>query len=67
LHIDCGIHNERQDCKISKVCGGVFVGGRRVNGGDEGEGICLMGFTNIYKIEKWSGGRNDPNNVCTCK
>jgi hypothetical protein len=30
---------------------GVLVG-ERVNGGDEGEGIWLMGFIYIYKIEQ---------------
>jgi hypothetical protein len=31
---------------------GVLVGGERVNGEDEGEGIRLMGFIHIYKIEQ---------------
>jgi hypothetical protein len=30
--------------------GEVYLGGR-VNGGDEGEGICLMDFIYIYEIE----------------
>jgi hypothetical protein len=30
---------------------GVHVGGRRVNEGDEGEGIWLMGFIYIHEIE----------------
>jgi hypothetical protein len=28
------------------------VGGGRVNGGDEGEGIWLIGFVYIYEIEQ---------------
>jgi hypothetical protein len=32
------------------MCGGVLVGGGRVNGGDEGEGIWLMDFIYICKI-----------------
>jgi hypothetical protein len=31
---------------------GIFVGWRRVNGGDEGEGIWLMGFIYIYEIKQ---------------
>jgi hypothetical protein len=31
---------------------GVLLGGRRVNGRDEGEGIWLMGFLYIYKMEQ---------------
>jgi hypothetical protein len=30
------------------------VGSGRVNGRDEGEGIWLMGFIYIYKIEWWN-------------
>jgi hypothetical protein len=30
---------------------GVLVGRGKVNGGDEGEGIWLMGFMYIYEIE----------------
>jgi hypothetical protein len=37
LNLDFGIKNERQDCKIATMWG-VLVGGRRMNGGDEGEG-----------------------------
>jgi hypothetical protein len=44
LSTDFGIKNGGQDCKIGTVVGGVLVGGRRVNGGDEGEGTWLMGF-----------------------
>jgi hypothetical protein len=32
------------------VCGGVLVREGRVNGGDGGEGIWLMGFIYIYEI-----------------
>jgi hypothetical protein len=48
LNIDFGINNERQDYKTSIVCGEVFVGGERVSGGDEGEGIWLIGCIYIY-------------------
>jgi hypothetical protein len=50
LNIIFGIKNERQDCKIGSLLGGggILVEGRRVNGGDEDEGIQLMGFTYIY-------------------
>jgi hypothetical protein len=34
------------------VRGGVLVGGRRVNGEDESEGILLMGFIYIHEIEQ---------------
>jgi hypothetical protein len=34
LNIDLNISNKRQDCKIGTVCGGVLMGGRRVNEGD---------------------------------
>jgi hypothetical protein len=34
------------------VGGGVLVEWERVNGGDEGEGIWLMGFIYIYEIEQ---------------
>jgi hypothetical protein len=44
--LNTDFNNERQNCKLSTVQGGV------VNGGDEGEGIWLMGFTYIYKIER---------------
>jgi hypothetical protein len=30
----------------------IFVGGRKVNGEDEGEGIWLMGFIYLYEIEQ---------------
>jgi hypothetical protein len=32
--------------------GGLPVGGRRVNRGDESEGIWLMGFTYMYEIKQ---------------
>jgi hypothetical protein len=32
--------------------GGRTVGGQRVNKGDEGEGIWLMDFIYLYKIEQ---------------
>jgi hypothetical protein len=32
----------------------VLVGGWKVNGGDEGEGMWLMGFIYIHKIEWWN-------------
>jgi hypothetical protein len=51
LNIDLGINNERQDCTTGSVAGEVLVRGWRVNGGDEGEGIWLMGFKYIYEIE----------------
>jgi hypothetical protein len=41
----------RQDYKIGIVCGGVPVGWRRMNGGDESVGIWLMGFIYMYEIE----------------
>jgi hypothetical protein len=34
------------------VGGGLFVRGRRVNEGDEGEGIWLMDFIYLYEIEQ---------------
>jgi hypothetical protein len=56
MNINFGINNERQNWKIGAmcvcVCVCVLVGGWRVNGGDEGEGIWLMGFIDIYKIEQ---------------
>jgi hypothetical protein len=33
------------------VCG-VHVGGERVNGGDEGEGMWLMGFIYLKEMEQ---------------
>jgi hypothetical protein len=42
--MDFGINNERQDCKIGTGCVVVLVGRERVNGGDESEGIWLMGI-----------------------
>jgi hypothetical protein len=33
------------------VCGKVLVGGGMVNGGDESEGIWLIGFMYLYEIE----------------
>jgi hypothetical protein len=41
-------NDERQDCKTGTVWWGALVGGKRVNGGEEGEGIWLMGFTSTY-------------------
>jgi hypothetical protein len=49
LNIDFGINNKRQNCKIGTVWGGTYG---TVNGGDKGEGIWLMDFTNIYEIEQ---------------
>jgi hypothetical protein len=34
------------------MCGGILVGGVRVNGGDEVEGIWLLGFTYIYVVDQ---------------
>jgi hypothetical protein len=51
LNIDFGNNNKRQDCKIGTECVGGACGKGRVNGGDEGEGICLMGFIYIYICE----------------
>jgi hypothetical protein len=45
------IINKRQDCKVDTVCGGVLVGGARMNEGDEGEGIWLMGFIYLCEIK----------------
>jgi hypothetical protein len=43
LNIDLALNNKRQDCKINtSVCGGVLVGGGRVNKEDKGEGIWLI-------------------------
>jgi hypothetical protein len=53
LNVDLGINNERQDYKKGTVCVGVlFVEVGRANQGDESEGIWLMGFKCIYKIEQ---------------
>jgi hypothetical protein len=49
LNIDLGINNERQDCKIS-IEWGCTCERRRVNE-DEDEGIWLMDFIYLYKIE----------------
>jgi hypothetical protein len=38
--------------KTAKLCGGVHLGLSMVNGGDEGEGIWLMGFIYLYEIEQ---------------
>jgi hypothetical protein len=51
LNIDFGTKNERQGCKIGTVCMGSTYGRGRGNGGDEGEGIWLMGFIYIYEIK----------------
>jgi hypothetical protein len=50
LNTDFGIKNERQDCKIGTVWGDI-CGRGRINEGDEGEGIWLMGFIYIHEIE----------------
>jgi hypothetical protein len=53
LNIDFGIEDERQDCKIGAVGGlRVLVGGWKVNEGDEGEGIWLMGFMYIHEMSE---------------
>jgi hypothetical protein len=53
LNIDFGIENKRQDCKLGTVC--VHVGDTcgigKMNGGDEDEGIWLMGFIYIHELE----------------
>jgi hypothetical protein len=53
LNIDFGINNnKRQDYNIGTVWGGYWwEGDGIVNGKDEGEGIWLMGFMYIYKIQ----------------
>jgi hypothetical protein len=51
LNIDLGNNNKRQDYKIDTVKG-VLVGGKRVNEGDEGEGIWLVNFIYLYEIEQ---------------
>jgi hypothetical protein len=51
LNIDVGNNNERQDCKIGTVEGST-CGRGKVIGGDEGEGIWLMGFIYIHKKEQ---------------
>jgi hypothetical protein len=50
LNTDFGIKNERQDYKIV-WCGEASCRGRMVNGGDEGEGIWLMGFIYMYELD----------------
>jgi hypothetical protein len=50
-NIDLGNNNKRQDYKIDTVKG-VLVGGKRVNEGDEGEGIWLVNFIYLYEIEQ---------------
>jgi hypothetical protein len=52
LNIDFGINNERQDCKTGTVGERGTCGKGRVNGGDEGEGIWLMGFIYLQEIEQ---------------
>jgi hypothetical protein len=47
--IDFGIGNLKHDCKIGTVCVGGTCGRGKVNGGDEGEGIWLMGFIHIFE------------------
>jgi hypothetical protein len=42
----------RQYCKT--VVWGCTCGDRKVNEGDEGEGIWLMGFRCICEIERWN-------------
>jgi hypothetical protein len=39
LNINFVINNEKQDCEIGTVCGGIIVGGERVNDGGKGEDI----------------------------
>jgi hypothetical protein len=51
LNINLNINNERQDCKIDRV-GWVLVGRGRVNEGDGGEGMWLMGFICLHEIEQ---------------
>jgi hypothetical protein len=46
LNFDFRINSGRQDCKTGTVCG-LLVGGERVNGGVESEGIWLMYFIHI--------------------
>jgi hypothetical protein len=50
LNIDLDINNKSEDCKIGTV-GGVLMSGE-VNEGDEDEGIWLVDFIYINKIEK---------------
>jgi hypothetical protein len=50
LHIGFGFKTERQDCKLHTAWR-VPVEGGRVNGGAEGEGMWLVGFIYIYKVE----------------
>jgi hypothetical protein len=52
LNIDLEINDERQDCKIGTMYGGILVGGRRVSEGDEGEGMWLMDFIYLNEIEQ---------------
>jgi hypothetical protein len=52
FNIHLNIKNERHDCKIGTVCAGALVGERRVNEGDEDEGIWLMDFIYLYKKEQ---------------
>jgi hypothetical protein len=49
LNIDFGTNNERQDCKTGTIVGSTCER-VRVNGGDEDEGIGLMGFIYIKEI-----------------
>jgi hypothetical protein len=51
LTTDFGINYERQGCKMSTV-GGILCKGRRINEEDKGEGIWLMDFIYLYKIEQ---------------
>jgi dienelactone hydrolase len=46
MNSDLGINNKIQDSKIGTM--GVCMGGGRVNGGVEDEGIWLMDFIYIY-------------------
>jgi hypothetical protein len=50
LNVDFGI-NEGQEYKIGKVYVWVLLVGR-VNRGDEGEGVWLVGIIYIYKIKQ---------------
>jgi hypothetical protein len=49
LNTDLRINNKRHDRKIGTVLGGTC---KRVNGGDEGEEIWLMGFIYTHAIEQ---------------
>jgi hypothetical protein len=81
LNIDFGISNRRQDCEIGTMLRGACGRRRRVNEGDEGEGVWLTGFTHMYKIEqcnltqllevRWEGAAGErwwePSHNVQCK